>query len=552
MKKVTLFVFMGLLVISTLPLAALQAQPAGAAPTVLEKPILNCERQVASWAMTKEIEIAYIAVMAVIGVLIAVLQRSTEKNKAARWLTFALGLVLGILTGINGTGILFPADVKALRRAEFDGRAIIDQLWIKVRAAEDPQASNEDRKAATKEYLDTLNRFYAVGDALTAAPHAAVSLPSTVPVVYAQSPNSLPAWTQQKPDDTATARYVVAKASDPSLAVAKQNSAGEAVYEATVALIPAAPNASRDALLDLVRASAVTQDTAFAYNANTRNYDFYTLLRLTPDIQDLVKTLPQAAAPSLTKFQRKGWLPTDLASDPTSGLFALDHFGGVSRLDLGQRGTGRIERLFEIARFESGYALAASADSVFVAAGSKFGCKVYKYSLQTRTATSRMMAMNERCVGIATDGTAVYLTMPESKEIRYWDGWDTPKYRSWPLARLGAPGFLEFDRAAHRLIIVDDTQGTAYAVSIPDGKAQLLSEKLGAVQSIAVSRFHVLFASGRKVLFLARSDNHGENPPLGWPPLQGGHIVGVAVDGADQLWVADYDNEVVQGPLPLI
>jgi hypothetical protein len=64
-------------------------------------------------------------------------------------------------------------------------------------------------------------------------------------------------------------------------------------------------------------------------------------------------------------------------------------------------------------------------------------------------------------------------------------------------------------------------------------------DTIGTVQSIATSRFRLLFASGKKVLFLSRFDNHGENPPTGWPDLQGGHIVGVAVDASDKLWVAD-------------
>ena len=100
--------------------------------------------------------------------------------------------------------------------------------------------------------------------------------------------------------------------------------------------------------------------------------------------------------------------------------------------------------------------------------------------------------------------------------------------------------------------MADDVTGKAYALSIPDGKEELLSDNLGAVQSMATSRFHILFASGTKVLFLARSDNHGENPPLGWPELPGGNIVGVAVDASDKLWVADYDKKLVEGPLPLI
>ena len=53
------------------------------------------------------------------------------------------------------------------------------------------------------------------------------------------------------------------------------------------------------------------------------------------------------------------------------------------------------------------------------------------------------------------------------------------------------------------------------------------------------------------MLFLARSDGHGENPPAGLQVLTGGHIVGVAVDASDRLWFTDYDKKIVEGPFPL-
>jgi hypothetical protein len=265
-----------------------------------------------------------------------------------------------------------------------------------------------------------------------------------------------------------------------------------------------------------------------------------------------VTGLPSANPLTLRKIEHSGWRPSDLASNEASGLFALDSSGGVSKLEPAKPGSGAIEKLFQIGGSESGYALAASADSVFVAVASSLGCKVYRYSLATKAVTSRLLAVKQRCVGIATDGTAVYLTMPEQKEIRYWDTWDASGWHSWPLGELSAPGYLKFDRTGHRLIVADDVLGAAYAVSVPEGRAQLISRNLGSVQSIAVSRFHILFASGKKVLFVARSDNHGENPPVGWPPPPGGHLVGIAVDSSQELWMADYDRKVVEGPLPLL
>jgi hypothetical protein len=160
-----------------------------------------------------------------------------------------------------------------------------------------------------------------------------------------------------------------------------------------------------------------------------------------------------------------------------------------------------------------------------------------------------LAAVHERCLGIATDGTAIYVSFAERKEIRYWDNWDAPSYHTWSLGDTDELGSMTFDSTQNRLIVVDSS-GRAYAIS--NGKKQLLSSGLGGVQSVAASRFHILFASGKEVLFRSRAENQGENPPAGWPALSGGHLVGVAVDSSDNLWVADFDNKLVKGPYTLI
>jgi len=479
---------------------------------------------------------------------------AAKNGTATKNATIILGIITAILTGVNG--IVFPADVKTLRRAVADGNAVIGQLWVKLEPLQRGQLSGPDLKAATDDFAKELGRFQTVADTLTGTTVTTKvswnEMPGWVPVVYAQSKSSLPAWTQNTPPDTAGEKYFVGKASDPSLAVAKQNSIDAALYNAMQALIPAAPNASRSAMLDLIKASAVTQDSAFAFDGNNKTYEYYTLLRLTPQIQDLVKALPAAPSATLTVFQAKGWQPSDLASNSSSGLFALDKDGGVSKLTPNQPGSGGIQRLFQIPRAQVPYAIAATADAVFAASASQLGCTIYKYSLASRTTTSLLMAIHERCVGVAGDGINLYASFPGRKEIRYWDKWDASSVHTWSLANVQSPGYLAFDEAGHRLIVADNISGKAYAVSITDGKEVLLSGNVGAAQSIATSRFHILLASGKKVLFLARSDGHGENPPSGWPALPGGNIVGVAVDASDKLWIADYDKKLVEGPLPLI
>ena len=553
MRRVTLLIFVGLLAVVLTSSISRAQSPASSDTSELDKPIQSCLKQVASWRHEAATELTLVVAVSVFGILIATLQKS--KDDRAKKATAVLGVVTAVLTGVNSR--VFTADDRTLRRAAFDGDAVINQLWVKVGAAKDTNLPPEDRKTAIADYLNELAKFHAVGDKLNGAAPASGSTEDVkanldvLPVVYAEQPAQVPVWVQNPPSDTATTLYFVGKAYDPSLTIAKQNSMDAALHNAVLALAQRAPNASGEAILDLIKPSAVLQDSTFAYEGKTANYAYYTLLRVSAEILNVVKSLPQATAAPPTKFQDKGWQPADLTSNATSGMFALDTRGGVSKLDAYTRAGPRIEKLFQLKGSDQGYALTANADSVFVASTSKLGCTLYRYSLATKAVSNHLVAVHERCVGIANDGTAIYVAIPDRKEIRYWDTWDATSYHTWTIPESGSPGYLVFDAAGHRLIIADDT-GTAYAISVPDGRRQLLSGKLGAVQSLAASRFHVLVASGTRVLFLARSDNHGENLPVGSQTLPGGHIVGVAVDKSDKLWLADYDNKLVEGPFPLI
>src|SRR5258708_3838922 len=207
MRRIILLVSVGLLAIAV-PFCILRAQTStnNSSTSDLERPIHNCERQVAAWQRVEIGEIVLLVVTFSLGVIIAALQKL--KNDAAKNATIVLGVVTAILTGVNGT--LFPADVKTLRRAVFDGDAVINQMWIKVQAAENQQLSAEDRKTATDDYAKTLNQFQVVGDRLTGTSPSTpglITLPPLLPGVYAQSQGSLPAWAKQPPTGTGPALY---------------------------------------------------------------------------------------------------------------------------------------------------------------------------------------------------------------------------------------------------------------------------------------------------------------------------------------------------------
>ena len=227
----------------------------------------------------------------------------------------------------------------------------------------------------------------------------------------------------------------------------------------------------------------------------------------------------------------------------------LDSNGGVSKLS-DARQAAQIDTLFRLKSAYQGYAVSASAQAVYVVANSNLGCSVVRYLLVEKSITERLLGFKEHCAGIATDGTAIYATLPQKNEIRYWASWDASSYRSWTVNDANALGPITFDPIGNRLIVADYS-GKAYAITTSNGAQQLLASNLGWVNSIAASRQHILVASGTKVLSLTRSDNHGENPPMSLQSLTGGHIVGVAVDAGDRAWFADYGKQLVQGPLPL-
>jgi hypothetical protein len=192
----------------------------------------------------------------------------------------------------------------------------------------------------------------------------------------------------------------------------------------------------------------------------------------------------------------------------------------------------------------------ADAESVFTSSDNLNVCTVYQFSLTSGKTSQRLIgAGGGRCGGIAADGNTIYLLLPGRKEIRYWSNWDSSSSKGWTFSQIDQGGVLTFDSSGRRLLYAD-VSGTAYALSVPEGKIQSLFSNVGVVHSIATDPNHILLASGKKVLFYSRSDNHGENPPSSMQSLSGGLISGVAVDTTDSPWTADLDKGLIEGPFP--
>jgi hypothetical protein len=530
----------------------LHAQSAAANPPIseIERPIHACEQQVIGWKHEEQAEITLFVVAVIFGLIISALQ-GTDK-KWAKVTTIVLGIVTAGVASINPR--IFTADDRTLKRAVFEGEGIIAQLWVMVDTMKDENLTTQDKVSIKGEYLKKLLEFQAIGERLNGtingnakAANAGLTL---LPPVYAQGKNSLPPWTQNLPVDN-TSLYFMGTAQDKSFSRAKQTSLDDAYHKAALALKAQVPNASDTSLSTLLQASAIIQDVAFIYDKAAGNYTCYTLLRLSREIQSSgIKSALAADSPQPSKFEAKNWRPGDLAFNPSSGMFVLDIDGGISRIAVDQHGMNNIEKLFRLGTGYVGTALAADAQAVYVASTGLSGCTVYRYSFTTKTVNQRILATGERCIGIAVDGGRIYVTIPGRGEIRYLNTWTAASSQSLSFYAISSPGSLAFDPIGGRLIVVDSS-GSAYAISAQDKKKQLLASNLGDVDSIAVSQAYIVIGVGKKLTFLARSDNHREPLPARFQSLKIGRITGLAVDDAEKLWIADAERKTVTGPFLL-
>jgi hypothetical protein len=504
-----------------------------------EKQLQDFQQQIRAWERQANIQVVCILAVGAFGVAVAALQ--SVKKTWSTVLTVVLGIATSVFTGINSKG--FIADYRSLQRAATEGHAIVRKLDGMIAVFHLRPLEGKDLVKFGEDFQKGIDDFNQIGAKLEAngGVVSATLMPETpsLPVVYAQSGVQAPAWTAKLPSDSRSF-YFLGVSSDPSLATAQANSFNDAVSRASQALIPGEPYSSDKSVITSVKDVGVVQDTFLNYDVKSGAYTYYTLFRVSQAIWSF--------RPALTLYQRKGWRPIDLVFDPTAGLFVLDDDGAVSKATIDQQGI-HLKTLFRLGGSARPLAATANAQSIFISSSSHLGCTVYQYSFTSGKTTQRLVAALQGCDGIAADGTAVYLVLPKTKEVRYWPNWESSSPQSLPFTQIENGGVLTFDRSGSQLIFVDD--GNAYTISVPGRKIQQLATNVGAVRSIATSSNHILLASGKKVLFYARADHHGENPPTAMRALPGGLISGVAVDTAQSAWVTDRDNGVIQGPFPL-
>jgi hypothetical protein len=261
-----------------------------------------------------------------------------------------------------------------------------------------------------------------------------------------------------------------------------------------------------------------------------------------------------------TLLEDRNLQPLDLASNVSSGVFLLDRNGVIFQVTSALQGP--VLEKIAAARLQahSGY-VAASQKSVFVATDFKAGCNISKFSLSgkpegERSLVAHYVPSSQTCGGIVAVGDAVYVLLPGSGEIRYWTDWNQANPKSLRVHLDGSDELtsLTFDQFGQRLLLSRGS-GNIYAAKIDVNNNLSSLEKIvgntkASGNSIAASKNYILIASGKKITALNRADNKiAASLPL---PTFAAHgtIVGVTLDGGQNVWIAD-DRGGLRGPLKL-
>jgi len=510
-----------------------------------QRTIAEYRRQINGWQTSANIQVALVIIAGVCGVFVSSLHRVDKPW--AKNIVLALGIATSVATFLSGSNAVFSADYRSLREAVSQADRLIARMdGIAPTIAFLSQPS--DLATAKGQMGDLFNEYDAIADKVgsssstsTSAAQNELHWPFQIPVVHAQSTSSAaPAWIHSLPSDGRNL-YFVGIGSDASLAKAKDNSLTDAKAQLDQACEFGPPYVSTDARRTLIGNSATVQDTYFTSSGNSQ-FTFYTLLRISRDIQRML--------PAPAEYDQNGWHPLDLAFDPSAGLFVLDRDGKILKITQDQSGI-HLQQLFQLPGALRPDAIAASQDSVYVSSNGPTGCNIFQYSFANRRPSQRNVSGGTQgCYGIATYGAGLFVAFPSNQEVRYWPAWSSQTTRSFTLPEAVPNCVLHYDVYGQRLLYAGPT-GNAFAMSLDTGRWSKITSNLGYVNSIAVTPASLLFASGGKVLFVARANNSGLNPPPGMASLGAGMVSGIAVDSTNAAWITDYDKSSIRGPFAL-
>jgi len=548
-QKVVGILLLSISLACLVPLARADSNTAGQTQAqTFQRTIQDVRMQINGWQRSANIQTALVIIIGISGVLVSALHQVDKKW--AKITVLVLGIVTSIATVVSGSNAVFSADYRSLRGAVSEANRVVERM-DEIEGETASLSAPSDIATAKEQMNDQLNAFDKVAEKVESSGQAGssssttqshVGWPFEIPVVHAQNSfSAAPSWIKSLPSDKLNL-YFVGTGTDVSLANAKENSLADAKSQIAQSFEFGQPYVSSDARKTLISTSSTVQDTYFASSGNSQ-FTFYTLVRISRDLQRM--------QPAPAQYDEQGWHPLDLTLDPNAGLFALDRDGKVLRITQDQNGI-HLQQLFQLPAAFRPAAIAANQDSVYVSSNSETGCNVFQYSFGSGQRSQRNVGGRPTgCDGIATYGAGLFLAFPGSQEIRYWSAWSDKTTQSFSAPESFPNCVIHFDTYGRRLLFAGPT-GNAFALALDTRQWSKLTSNLGYVNSIAVTPSSLLFASGGKVLFIARNNkNSGLNPPAGMESLGAGLISGVAVDSSNAAWITDYDKSSVRGPFSL-
>jgi len=539
----------------TTPSIAFDAQQRSAWVDACDDYLSSIDQSIQNWKVIAYAHISIAWSVALMGLAIGLLNIFAKPPRDAgaaaapkRWPLVSvavLGFLTASLTGVNTT-LLSANYGEAASEASLVRIRIKDTIRTEFRVAstwDDLRKAKSDfdvQTAAYERIVQKIDRTPAAnaGGMLLFLPH----LPR-LPVVQAQATGASPDWIEKSPTDSRFL-YFVGKSTDKSLAIASSNSSTEAVSQALGALGTGEPYVVNAEQEKQIRQALTVKETFSTYDTNSSAITYYTLMSIDRSYQPTWPT---------RTYTQKGWHPIDLTYDPEAGLLVLDREGRVSKVSVDGLGI-HVKPLshLQLRGPYAPFAVSTNSKSIFVSSNLRTQCNVFQYSIsQTKLAQPESFALVDgTCNGIAVNNDEVYVLLPKKSEIWLRKEWNNPSSSTrWKALEVQAGGPMIFDSIGQRLIFADEV-GSAYSVSITGGKLSLVSSRVGAVTGIAADAKHILFSSGNKVLFYARSDNRGENPPDSMKGPLGRQLDGVAVDASDAAWIIDSSSSSISGPYP--
>ena len=532
------------------PIVSAHAQGVQLAPSL--QTIQHIRDQARQWRTSADVQVCLIIAVGFFGAAISALHR-LDKTWAKNCV-LAFGILSTVLTGINNSGgNVFSADYRSLRRAASEADLVVLQMEQIASTANLPTLGADDRLAVYQLWNQQVSAYTNIVRGIEGTSTSANSSQGkaegvnllSLPTVEAQSVAVDPAWILNPPS-SATDLYFVGVGSDTSLAKAKDRSLIDGREQIARAFALRPPYSHSETQINLVQSSVTQQNIYYRYDKGSSAYTFFTLLSIARNLRDVLS--PTA------EFHKSGWFPVDLAFDPVAGLFVLDRDGGVGQVIYAINGI-QVQPLFHLPHLPFAAqetAVTAKQDAVYVSTASATACTVYEYSLISKALKPTFVGQSQ-CDGIATDGTGIYLALPGVEEVRHWAHWGDRTYQTLGTPeRAGTPRYcvLHYDATARRLVWAG-ASGNSYQLSTSDWKWSYLDANVGYVHAIDSDWNHVLFASGKRVLFYDRKSNKGVDPAPSLKIPSSGTIYGLAVDTSESAWIADHDNSTIRGPFRL-